>query len=72
MKTLEEFNKERMLAYEFDLQATHPMKPHRNGIECPHCSDELWDSCPGMTLTSSPPKKNVHCPACGYFGYRLA
>lgn len=45
--------------------------PHPNGIACPACGKELWDSNPSLTLTSNPPKKNVHC-GCGYHGYRLA
>ena len=44
--------------------------PQPNGIECPKCKEELMDSNPMMTLTSNPPKKNVHCPKCEYSGYR--
>lgn len=47
-------------------------KPCRNGISCPDCGVELFDSCPAMTLTSNPPKKNIHCEACDYRGYRTA
>jgi hypothetical protein len=32
----------------------------------------LWDSSPSTLLLTSPPKKNVHCPACHYRGFRLA
>jgi len=41
-------------------------------INCPKCKEELWDSASMCTLTSNPPQKNVHCPKCGYRGYRLA
>lgn len=69
MKTLEQHNAERM---ETHLALQDALNPHPNGIACPKCSKELWDSCPGMVLTSNPPQKNVHCPACGHVGYRLA
>ncbi len=69
MKTLSEFNREQYEAYQ---QTENSMKPHPNGIECPKCKEELWDSASMCTLTSNPPQKNVHCPKCGYRGYRLA
>ena len=69
MKTLKQHNEER-------LQAFHELdemnKPHANGIECPKCGEELWDSNPMCVLTSNPPQKDVHCQACGYRGYRVA
>ena len=43
-----------------------------NGISCEKCGGELSDTNPNMILTSLPPKKNVHCPKCGWRGYRLA
>ncbi len=46
--------------------------PHPNGIACPECGKELWDTSPDLTLTSHPPQKNVHCPECRYAGYRIA
>ena len=69
MKTLDQHNHERFEAY---LEEEKMMLPHPNGIECPECGKELWDSNPMMVLTSNPPKKDVHCPECGYRGYRLA
>lgn len=66
MKSLEEFNKERR------QRAQISNDPHANGIGCPMCGKELWDSKPGVMLTSYPPQKNVHCPECGYTGYRIA
>lgn len=66
LKTLEEHNKERI--------AVHKQRNsiHFNGIACPKCGEELIDSNPGETLLSSPPKKNINCPNCGYRGTRLA
>lgn len=43
-----------------------------NGIECPTCKEELMDTDPNVTLTSNPPQKNVHCPKCGYKGFRIS
>lgn len=47
-------------------------QPRPNGIACPSCGDELWDTSPNTVLPSLPPKAAVHCPACGYKGYRIA
>jgi DNA-directed RNA polymerase subunit RPC12/RpoP len=43
-----------------------------NGIACPECGAELYDSNPGMFLLSNPPQLDVHCEECGYQGYRVA
>jgi uncharacterized protein with PIN domain len=43
-----------------------------NGIACPDCNLELVDSQPMYSLASSPPQKEIHCPSCGWKGYRLA
>ena len=66
LKTLGEHNDARRAFYARIAQ------PHGNGVACPMCGKELWDSDPKMMLTTNPPQKNVHCPACGYRGYRLA
>ena len=68
MKTLKEHNDERRAAYDAIWKS---QQPHPNGIACPKCGKELWDSNPTMTLASNPPQKNVHCPACGHHDYRL-
>jgi len=67
MKTLEEHNSEKMKEYDLRRQE-HPVK---NGIVCPKCGDELFDSDPYIILGSDPPQKNVHCD-CGFRGYRIA
>jgi len=69
MKTLEQHNSERMENYKF---IERKRLPHPNGVECPKCGSELWDSDPTAILASNPPQKNIHCPACGYVGFRLA
>lgn len=67
LKTLEEHNTQQRQFH----TAMFDNSPQKNGIACPQCGKELYDSCPMMTLTSMPPKKNVHCD-CGYTGYRIA
>jgi DNA-directed RNA polymerase subunit RPC12/RpoP len=69
MKTLEEHNAERWRDHEVIGSLNDP---HPNGIICPDCGNELWDTNPMITLTSYPAKKHTHCPECGYRGYRLA
>ncbi len=68
METLKEHN-EKKRASMFNLN-----NPHPNGIECPKCKKELWDSNPMEVLTSYPPQTAVHCPdpECGYKGTRVA
>ena len=46
--------------------------PVLNGIACPKCGEELYNSSPMMTLTSIPAQKNVHCSKCDHVGYRIA
>lgn len=67
LKTLEEHNAERW-NYQVDMNSNRPQK---NGIACPKCGNEMWNSTPMVTLTSFPSQKNVHCD-CGYKGYRIA
>lgn len=68
LKTLDEHNTEYMQYH----TAMYDNRPQKNGIACPNCESELFDSDPFMTLTSNPPKKSVHCENCGYRGYRIA
>lgn len=69
LKSLNEFNGEQLLRH-----VTRRIEPGPNGIACPVCNTELWDTNPTVTLTSNPAQKNIHCPslACGYRGYRTA
>lgn len=45
-------------------------KPRGNGIKCPHCSAELFDSRERFRdiFLMSPLKKRVECRCCGYTG----
>ena len=45
-----------------------PLMPVLNGIACPECGDELYDTNNSVVLTC-PPKYRIHCD-CGYRGYR--
>jgi DNA-directed RNA polymerase subunit RPC12/RpoP len=63
--TLEQHNNKRR-------ERLEPSHTRPNGIACPECNLELVDTDNRYTLTSSPPQKNIHCPACGWAGYRLA
>jgi len=68
LKNLDEYNTEQN-KWHWKLNSNEPIL---NGIACPKCGEELYDSNPMMTLTSMPPKKNVHCSKCDYVGYRIA
>lgn len=46
-------------------------EPKPNGIVCPDCGEELLDTNPFSTITTNPPQKHIHCPKCGYSGYRI-
>ena len=45
---------------------------YKNGIACPRCGEELYDTNPSIELTSYPPKKDIHCNNCKYTGYRIS
>lgn len=68
MIDLETFNRKAKEEY-FALNRNEPIT---NGIACPDCHAELYDSYPNQMLPSNPPQKNVHCESCGYKGYRVA
>jgi|688.fasta_scaffold613011_1 hypothetical protein len=68
LKNLDEYNAQQNNLH-WQLNSN---EPQLNGIACPKCGEELYDSNPMMTLTSMPPKKNVHCSKCDYVGYRTA
>lgn len=67
MKTLADHNKERWNTHVASMSST----PVKNGIECPNCRAELFDSDPMSTLTVCPPQKKVHCEACSFSSTRL-
>lgn len=68
LKNLDEYNSQQNNLH-WQLNSN---EPQLNGIACPNCGEELYDSNPMMTLTSMPLKKNVHCSKCDYVGYRTA
>lgn len=55
------------------LQREANGKPCPNGIACPKCGCELWDTSPNVILTSHPGQKYVACVSfeCGYTGTRF-
>ena len=67
LKTLSEFNEDRRKNYKFDKPITH-----YNGIACPECGKEMYDSNPQLELTSYPPQKHIRCPKCGYSTTRIS
>ena len=67
LKTLEEHNETKS-----DFYREMTGGERLNGIACPNCGAELYDSSPMVIFTSSPSKKNVHCSKCNYVGYRIA
>lgn len=64
MKTLNEYNKDRRAEIK-----TAEQIPQKAGVLC-ECGAELVysDNC---VLTSMPPQRNVHCPSCGFSGYKV-
>ena len=68
LKNLKEHNDEHR-ERQFKMNSNEPVL---NGIACPECGEELYDSKPMVTLTSMPSQKNVKCSKCDYVGYRVA
>ena len=68
LKSLNQQNAERVEARR-RMYESHP-----NGLACPKCGGELWDSNPLRILATNPPQLDIHCPAegCGWKGYRVA
>jgi len=46
--------------------------PKKNGIACPSCGKELFDTSPAVVLPSAPPRKYIHCETCDFKGTALA
>jgi hypothetical protein len=68
LKNLAEHNKKASLR-QWGMNSNEPTL---NGMACPECGEELYDSKPMITLTSFPAQKNIHCSKCDYVGYRIA
>lgn len=63
MISLDEHNKQKAMLHR------KLSDPYPNGIACPQCGKELWDTDPTEVLASNPPKKRVHCPSCGFVSF---
>lgn len=63
LKTLEEHNK--IVQELIKIRETG-----HTGIACPNCGNELYDSSPGLCLTSNPPQYRVFCRVCNWVGTR--
>lgn len=70
LRTLAEHNAVRMQASHFGRRG----QPEPNGIACPRCGEELFDSRSGEILTSGFGQVSVCClsQTCGYTGTRIA
>lgn len=71
MEMLYDFNTRRRVEYLVRAATRRSTGPQLNGLACPKCNAEMFDTCPNSTLMSDPPQKNVHCQ-CGFTGYRVA
>ena len=69
MESLDEYNKRRRAEHDATRRAMNRGNP--NGIACPTCGSELFDSTPYETMMSDPPQKRVHCNECRYSGLRV-
>ena len=65
LRTLDEHNNT------YYYKRSYVRSPLLNGIACPECNSELYDSDPMKVLLTYPAKKAVHCDCCEYKGYRL-
>lgn len=66
LRTLDQHNER--LAEAFRLSGL----PKKNGIACPSCGKELFDTSPAIVVPSSPPRKHIHCETCDFKGTALA
>ncbi len=46
--------------------------PAQNGIACPVCGEELWDSNPGHQYFTTPPQIATECRKCSFRSTRYA
>ena len=56
---------------EHNKRATQPNETGGNGIACPNCGSELFDSNNSIVLTSYPLQYGIFCKQCDYKGTRL-
>ena len=62
LKTLDEHNTEQW-KYQISMMDN---SARLNGIACPNCEEEMYDTNPNEKLTSYPSQKNIHCENCKY------
>lgn len=55
---------------EHNKRATQPNETGGNGIACPNCGSELFDSVDSIVLTSMIPQYYIFCRECNYKGTR--
>jgi hypothetical protein len=67
LKTLDEHNTQQR-QYQMSMMDD---TPRLNGIACPNCEEEMYDTNPNIILTSFPAQKNIHCENCKYTGCRV-
>jgi len=65
LKSLEAYNQERFEQYNGISHPSH------NGIACPKCGAELYDSNDGDVPKSYPPQRAVYCVKCDFRGLRF-
>lgn len=70
LKSLEEHNNQAGIGF---AQSRNPLA---NGIACPKCGKELYDTNPSVSLLTYPMQKRVECMplngGCGFSGTRMA
>lgn len=65
--SLSEFNDRRRIQIREDWER----RGRGNGISCPSCGFELFDSVGEGLMMSNPPQKHVECLECRYRGERM-
>lgn len=63
LKSIKEHNEERMKPIFVD---------RLTGIACPKCGTEVVFTAPNINLLSNPPKRNIGCTKCRWYGTCLA
>lgn len=71
LKSLARWNQQR--AAEIDAVERAERAPVRNGLACPTCGVELFDTKPLFTFRegAGPQQLQVHCDQCGFTGARV-
>ena len=70
MESLERYNSRVFKEYAWKEKALRRRtEPRPNGIECPKCKSELYDSFPVVIVASIPSQKQVICLKCNFKGY---